>query len=49
MGWEDNIKNVGEEYVARCIAVAQKGMHFVAVVGSDVDSPSFITSEAPNV
>jgi hypothetical protein len=33
----------------RYIALAEKGMHFQAVVGSDVDPSSFITSEAPNV
>jgi hypothetical protein len=42
-------KKFGEVCVARCIALSQKGMHFLAVVGSDVDSASFIISEAPKV
>jgi len=35
--------------VVRCIALAQKDMHFQAIAGSDVEPWSLITSEAPNV
>lgn len=50
MSWEDNVKDYrrGVSCAIHCTGT-KKGMHFQTVMGIDVYTSSFITSEAPNV